>query len=87
MTRQLAMEGAPHGIRANSISPGLIVTQQTRKHMAMDPEFEGKARRRLMLDRLGEPEDIAWCATWLASDEASWVTGSDIAVDAGATAW
>mgnify|MGYP003458009523 CR=1 FL=1 len=40
-----------------------------------------------MLKRLGEPQDIAHCALWLASDEARYVTGADIAVDAGATAW
>lgn len=87
LTRQLAMEGAPHGIRANSLSPGLIVTQQTRKHMAMDPNFEQGAISRSMIKRLGQPEDIAWCATWLASDEASFVTGADISIDGGATAW
>lgn len=87
LTRQLAMEGAPHGIRANSLSPGLIVTQQTRKHMAMDPDFEQGALARSMIKRLGQPEDIAWCATWLASDEAGFVTGADISIDGGATAW
>lgn len=87
MTRQLAMEGAHHGIRANTISPGLIVTQQTRKHMAMDPRFEGAALAHQMVKRLGMPVDVAWCATWLASDEASFVTGTDISVDAGATAY
>ncbi|MEH3106460.1 MAG: SDR family NAD(P)-dependent oxidoreductase [Sphingomonas fennica] len=87
MTRQLAMEGAPHGIRANSISPGLIVTQQTRRHMATDPGFERQALARMMIKRIGRPEDIAWCATWLASDEAQWVTGADFAIDGGGTAW
>lgn len=87
MTRQLAMEGAPHGIRANSIAPGFIRTAATQSHLATDPEFEGRVLAKNMLKRLGEPEDIAWCAVWLASDEARYVTGSDIAVDAGATAW
>jgi NAD(P)-dependent dehydrogenase (short-subunit alcohol dehydrogenase family) len=40
-----------------------------------------------MFKRLGTPEDVAWAALWLASDEARYVTGADIAVDAGATAW
>ncbi len=87
MTRQLAMEGAPHGIRANTISPGFIRTAATARHLATDPALEKQVRAKNMLDRLGEPEDIAWCATWLASDEARYVTGADIAVDAGATAW
>jgi len=87
MTRQLAMEGAPHNIRANSIAPGFVLTEATRRHLAADPDFERKVLARNMLKRLGEPQDIAWCATWLASDEARYVTGADIAVDAGGTAW
>lgn len=87
MTRQLAVEGAPHGIRANTISPGFIKTAATRAHLAAAPEFEAQILAKNMLKRLGEPEDIAWCAVWLASNEARYVTGADIPVDAGATAW
>ncbi len=87
MTRQLAMEGASHGIRANTIAPGFIKTAATAAHLAADPEFEQHVLAKNMLKRLGEPQDIAWCAVWLASDEARYVTGADIAVDAGATAW
>ncbi len=87
MTRQLAMEGAPHGIRANTISPGFIKTTATRAHLAAAPEFEAQILAKNMLKRLGEPEDVAWCAVWLASNEARYVTGADIPVDAGATAW
>ena len=87
MTRQLAMEGAPHGIRANTISPGFIRTAATEGHLAADPSFEQSVLSKNMLKCLGEPRDIAWCATWIASDEARYVTGADVAVDAGATAW
>ncbi len=87
MTRQLAMEGAPHDIRANTISPGFILTEATHAHMAAEPALEAKVLAKNMLKRLGEPEDIAWCATWLASTEARYVTGGDFPVDAGATAW
>lgn len=87
MTRQLAMEGAPHGIRANSISPGFIQTAATKAHLDADPGFAAKVLTKNMIKRLGTPDDIAHCAVWLASDEASYVTGADIAVDAGATAW
>jgi NAD(P)-dependent dehydrogenase (short-subunit alcohol dehydrogenase family) len=87
MTRQLAMEGAPHRIRANTIAPGFIRTAATARHLAADPGFEAQVLAKNMLKRLGEPEDIAWAATWLASDEARYVTGADISVDAGATAW
>jgi len=84
MTRQLAMEGAPHGIRANTIAPGFILTAATEAHLESDPAFE---RQKNMLKMLGEPADIAHAAVWLASDEARYVTGANIPVDAGATAW
>jgi len=87
MTRQLAMEGAAHNIRANTISPGFIRTAATARHVATDPALEAQVLAKNMLQRLGEPVDVANCALWLASDEARYVTGADIAVDAGATAW
>ncbi len=87
MTRQLAMEGAPHGIRANTISPGFIKTAATARHLAADPGFEQRVLAKNMLKVLGAPDDIAWGAVWLASNEARYVTGSDIVIDAGATAW
>lgn len=87
MTRQLAMEGAPHGVRANTISPGFIETAATAAHLAADPGFKDQVLAKNMIKRLGRPEDIANCAVWLASDEASYVTGADICIDGGATAW
>jgi NAD(P)-dependent dehydrogenase (short-subunit alcohol dehydrogenase family) len=86
MTRQLAMEGAPHGIRANSIAPGLIVSAGTREVIA-DPERAEQLRQGHMIARLGAPKDVAWAALYLASDESSWVTASDLRVDGGATQW
>jgi NAD(P)-dependent dehydrogenase (short-subunit alcohol dehydrogenase family) len=85
MTRQLALEGAPHNIRANTISPGLIVTDAT-SPVLEQPGFKENVLRHAMLKRLGQPEDIAWCATFLASDESSWITAADFSVDGGATA-
>ena len=87
MTRQLAAEGAPHNIRANSICPGLVVTSSTKPVLESNPTIREAARRKTMLGRLGQPEDIAWFAVYLASDEASWVTGADFSIDGGATAW
>jgi NAD(P)-dependent dehydrogenase (short-subunit alcohol dehydrogenase family) len=86
MTRQLAMEGAPHNIRANTISPGLIVTGATRPVLER-PEFCAAVNEKLMLGRLGQPEDIARAVVFLASNEATWITGADFAIDGGATAW
>lgn len=87
MTRQLAMEGGCHGIRANSISPALVETAATRAHIERQPEILERALGKAMLKRIGQPEDIAWCALFLASDEASWITASDFGVDGGAVAW
>ena len=86
MTRQLAMEGAPHRIRANSISPGMIVTGATRPVLER-PELLASVKDKLMVDRLGKPDDIAWGAVYLASDEAGYVTGTDLSIDGGALAW
>jgi NAD(P)-dependent dehydrogenase (short-subunit alcohol dehydrogenase family) len=86
MTRQLAMEGGPHNIRANTISPGMIVTGATRPVLEQSGFLENVLEKK-MIKRVGQPEDIAWCATYLASDEASWVTAADFPIDGGATAW
>ena len=84
MTRQLAAEGGPHGIRANTISPALVVTGATRPVLEK-PGFLEAVMTKSMIKRLGQPEDIAWCATYLASDEATWVTAADFCIDGGAT--
>ena len=85
MTKQLASEGAPHNIRANTISPALIVTAHTKERLDNEPGFLEMVMRGFMLKRLGKPEDIGYCAVYLASDESSWVTAADIKVDGGAT--
>jgi NAD(P)-dependent dehydrogenase (short-subunit alcohol dehydrogenase family) len=86
MTRQLAMEGAEHGIRANSISPGLIESNATRAQLA-DPEWASAMLGKTLLGRLGRPEEVASVALFLASDESSYVTGIDIVVDGGMKVW
>jgi len=86
MTRQLAMEGGPHHIRVNSIAPAMVVTGATRPVLEQ-PGFKEHVLGKMMIKRLGTPEDIAWCATYLASDESTWVTGADFNIDGGATAW
>ena len=86
MTRELAMEGGKHGIRCNSISPGPVVSNQTKEYLE-DPDFWGVMGQKILLGRPGQPEDIAACAVFLASDECTWITGADIRIDGGMTAW
>jgi NAD(P)-dependent dehydrogenase (short-subunit alcohol dehydrogenase family) len=86
MTRQLAMEGGKHGIRANSIAPGFTLTEETERHLG-NPEMMNAVRTKLMIGHIGTPEDIGWLAVYLGSDEARYVTGADISIDGGATAW
>lgn len=83
MTRQLALEGAPHGIRCNSISPGPIATPATQQALDADPNFTRHFRGWPLLGRGGEADDVAYAALFLASDESAWITGINIAVDGG----
>jgi NAD(P)-dependent dehydrogenase (short-subunit alcohol dehydrogenase family) len=86
MTRQLAVEGREHGIRANSISPGLIETGATRAQLE-DPEWADAMLGKTLLGRLGRPEEVANVALFLASNDSSYVTGVDVVVDGGMKAW
>ncbi len=85
MTRQMALEGAPLGIRANSISPGFIITPGTRA-FAENPAVRAQLTNNIPLGRPGEPEDVVGMAAFLASDEAAFITGADIIIDGGTTA-
>ena len=85
MTRQYATEGAPHGIRANTISPGMIRSAQTEPLM-QQPGWTERAVARQLIKRIGEPEDVVRAAIFLASDEAAFITGTDLGVDGGTLA-
>ena len=86
MSIQMACEGAPHGIRVNTISPALVHTAAT-NHLIENPEMHEFLKGKMMLNRIGTPEDIAYAALYLASDESSWVTAADFPIDGGATKW
>jgi NAD(P)-dependent dehydrogenase (short-subunit alcohol dehydrogenase family) len=80
LTRDLAVEFAPENVNVNCISPGYI---KTPIQDYLDVEDIERIRDLLPLPRLGEPEDIAKAASFLASDEADWITGAEIPVDGG----
>jgi NAD(P)-dependent dehydrogenase (short-subunit alcohol dehydrogenase family) len=81
ITRHLAASGAKHGIRANSISPGLIVTPQIEPFLEEPGHPVHEMLRSHPLGRLGTPEDVAGVALFLASDDAAYVNAVDIVVD------
>lgn len=86
LTRQMAAEGAPHGIRVNAISPGPIITQASLQLMEQSPRFRAMFEGLPILGRVGRPADVAYAGLFLASDESSFVTGVNFPVDGGATA-
>lgn len=89
MTKAMALDHAHENIRVNCICPGVVDTELVADFVrkAPDPEVARAARIALHpLGRFGEPEDIASCAVFLASDESSWMTGAAVPVDGGYTA-
>jgi NAD(P)-dependent dehydrogenase (short-subunit alcohol dehydrogenase family) len=85
MTRQLAVEGAPEGIRAVCISPGAIETPGTAAFFN-DPDLRDHLLANNLIKRPGLPADIVSLALFLASDEATFITGADFLVDGGVMA-
>ena len=84
LARNLAVELGPHNVRVNCIAPGLVRTDFARA-LWEDPERLAEVDRHVPLRRIGEPDEIAGAAVYLASPAASFVTGQAIVVDGGAT--
>lgn len=84
MIRALATELAPQGVRVNGVAPGWIDTPLFRLATSNDPARLAKIMGRIPMKRVGEPEDIGWAMTYLASDAARYVTGHITVVDGGA---
>lgn len=83
MTRAMAVELSPKGIRVNAIAPGFIYSDMTAKALDSDPERKAKVFGRTPMGIMGQPEDIGNAAMYLASDEAKYVTGVVLPVDGG----
>ena len=89
LTRCLAMDLSEFKVRVNAVCPGAIYTPATERHIAFEnadrDEFLEKAGEESFLKRVGQPEEVAYAALFLASDEASFITGTELVVDGGAT--
>lgn len=86
LTKQMAGDYGPRGIRVNAVAPGLIETVMSRKRFEADPRFAATNTDRIPLPRVGKPEDIANAIFFLASDQATYINGQVLAVDGGWTA-
>ena len=87
LTRSLAEEYAPVGIRVNAISPGSVWTPSLAAWEYDTPEFLASVTAKLLIKRRAQPEEVAQCALFLASDESSYITGVNIPVDGGWTSF
>ncbi|MDF3855597.1 SDR family NAD(P)-dependent oxidoreductase [Paracoccus sp. P2] len=82
LSRQLAAEWGPRGLRSNCVSPGLVLTPMSAAFYA-DPEVKARREAMVPLRRIASPQDMADAVLYLASDRAAYVTGQDIVVDGG----
>jgi NAD(P)-dependent dehydrogenase (short-subunit alcohol dehydrogenase family) len=87
LTRCLAVDWAPMGVRVNAIAPGGFLTDPNRRWYREKPELRATFEAQIPMGRLGEPDEIGPAALFLASDASSYVTGTTLLVDGGYTCW
>jgi NAD(P)-dependent dehydrogenase (short-subunit alcohol dehydrogenase family) len=87
MTRMLAIEWAPHGIRVNAIAPGATGTPSRAAHLAENPGLRETVINRIPQRRLGIPEEMARAVCYLVSPQGSYITGQTLVLDGGLTAY
>jgi NAD(P)-dependent dehydrogenase (short-subunit alcohol dehydrogenase family) len=83
LTENIAVRYGRHGVRANAIAPGTVLTPLWEERVAKDPTLLSRLAEWYPLRRLGQPADVAHAVLFLASDEASWITGIALRVDGG----
>src|SRR5205085_6547771 len=82
LTRTMALELPAHGITANVICPGPVLTHMNREAFA-DPDYRAQRERTTPIGRLGEPRDVAAAVALLAADQSEFITGATLCVDGG----
>ncbi|HEV8307360.1 MAG TPA: SDR family oxidoreductase [Methylomirabilota bacterium] len=88
LTKNMALDYAPHGIRVNAVCPGRVATPMPMSRLKPGDDWETLLARwgkNIPLGRVGRPEDIARAILFLASEESSWITGTELVIDGGAT--
>ncbi len=83
ITRSLASELGPRGIRVNAIRPGMVETQGTHSAGITESDMRKRVEAQTPLRRIGQPQDVAGAAVFLASDESSWITGETFVISGG----
>ena len=83
LTRSVATEFGPHGVRCNAVAPGTIATEHWDRRREHDPDVLTRVSRWYPLGRVGAPDDVASALTFLASADASWITGVVLPVEGG----
>jgi NAD(P)-dependent dehydrogenase (short-subunit alcohol dehydrogenase family) len=86
LTRSLAVRYGPFGVRVNAVAPGTLKTPAWEQRQQKDPDIFERVAKWYPLGRIGDPEDVAGAALFLASDEAAWISGAVLPVDGGLTA-
>ena len=79
----MSLSLAPHGIRVNAVGPGTIITEINRDSLLSDAPTRDRILSRTPLGRFGAPEEVAYAVSFLASEEASFITGVTLSVDGG----
>jgi len=83
ITRSLASELGPRGIRVNAIRPGMVETEGTRSAGIAESDMRKQVEAQTPLRRIGKPQDIAGTAVFLASDDSAWITGETFLISGG----